>query len=100
HVPPDHLLQPRFVDRYFASTKLLDFLLVNIDTDDVVAHVGQTSAGNKTDVPGAGHANAFHSLCAPDRIMRVLNSARVGCHLAPTDQTFVGTATASAAPSA
>src|SRR5438876_7864223 len=48
----DHFLETGFVNRYFASLQRFDFPRVVIDADNVVAHVGEASAGDKTDVTG------------------------------------------------
>lgn len=57
----DHFLETGFVDRHFASLQRFDFPRVVIDADNVVAHVGEASAGDKTNVTGTNdgkiHAN-------------------------------------------
>src|SRR5690606_4198760 len=57
HVAGQNCLQPWLVDRHFATFQLRDLLLDPIDTDDVVAEVGQADSRYQTDVAGSDHRN-------------------------------------------
>ena len=65
----DHFLETGFVDRHFASLQRFDFPRVVIDADNVVAHVGEASAGDKTDVTGTNDGK-IHASEAAQRLSR------------------------------
>lgn len=65
----DHFLETGFVDRHFTSLQRFDFPRVVIDADNVVAHVGEASAGDKTDVTGANDGK-IHANEATQRVSR------------------------------
>jgi len=65
----DHFLETGFVNRYFASLQRFDFPRVVIDADNVVAHVGEASAGDKTDVTGTNDGK-IHASEAAQRVSR------------------------------
>ena len=48
----DDILQPRFVDRNATRQQCRDLGFVLVDADDPVPHLGETGAGDKTDVAG------------------------------------------------
>ena len=60
-VPRDQLRQPRLVDRRLAAQQPLDLLPVAIDAHDVVARLGQASAGDQPHVAGSDNGE-FHVL--------------------------------------
>src|SRR6202040_1780319 len=68
-VAMDHFLETGFVDRHFASLQCFDFPRVVIDADNVVAHVGEASAGDKTDVTGTDDGK-IHVNEATQRVSR------------------------------
>src|SRR5512146_3020011 len=53
--------KPRFVNRYLTSFQLFDFFGVVIDTDNVVPHVGETSARHQPNVSGADNRDIHQS---------------------------------------
>ena len=55
-VAVDEFLQAGLVDRDLAGLQRIDFALVVIDADDVMADFRETSAGNKADVAGTNDA--------------------------------------------
>ena len=59
----DHLGEAGLVDRNLALVEAVDFLLVDVDAGDVVAAVGETSAGDESDVSGANDCD-FHGYLA------------------------------------
>ena len=65
----DHFLETGFVDRHFASLQRFDFPRVVIDADNVVADVGEASAGDKTDVTGTNDGK-IHANEATQRVSR------------------------------
>lgn len=65
----DHFLETRLVDWHFASLQGFDFPRVVIDADNVVAHVGEASAGDKTDVTGT-YDGKIHTNEATQRVSR------------------------------
>src|ERR1700732_831900 len=65
----DHFLETRLVDWHFAGLQGFDFPRVVIDADNVVAHVGEASAGDKTDVTGTNDGK-IHTNEATQRVSR------------------------------
>jgi hypothetical protein len=65
----DHFLETGFVDRHFTSLQRFDFPRVVINADNVVAHVGEASAGDKTDVTGTNDGK-IHANEATQRVNR------------------------------
>src|SRR5258708_35869827 len=68
-VAMDHFLETGCVDRQFTSLQRFDFPRVVIDADNVVAHVGEASAGDKTDVTGTNDGK-IHANEATQRVSR------------------------------
>src|SRR2546430_17317658 len=68
-VAMDHFLETGFVNRHFASLQRFDFPRVVIDADNVVAHVGEASAGDNTDVTGTNDGK-IHASEAAQRVSR------------------------------
>jgi hypothetical protein len=58
-IAADHVLQARFVDRNAAFLKDADLLRIDVQTEDVIAHFGQTGTTDQTDITGADNSN-FH----------------------------------------
>jgi len=57
----DHLFQTRLMDRDAAAVEDLDLALVDIETEHVVAHFRQASAGDQADLAGADNGD-FHEM--------------------------------------
>ncbi len=55
----DHLLQAGLVDRNHALLERLDFLLVDVHADDLIARVGEARALHQTDVASTDNRE-FH----------------------------------------
>ncbi len=55
----DEFFEARLVDRNLARRKHVDLALVVINTNDIVADLGETSAADKTNIPGTNNAD-FH----------------------------------------
>jgi len=49
----DHGIEAGLVDGHLAGFEHLDLAFIDIDTDDMVAGIGQASAGNQAHVAGA-----------------------------------------------
>ncbi|MPN47360.1 hypothetical protein SDC9_194962 [bioreactor metagenome] len=58
-IAADHVLQARFVDRNAAFLKDADLLRIDVQTEDIIAHFGQTGTTDQTDITGADNSN-FH----------------------------------------
>ena len=63
-VVADDVVQARFVNGNFTVVKHVDFALVDIDADNFVADIGETCAGNQSDVAGSENGN-FHATTLP-----------------------------------
>ena len=59
NVAADHVLQAGFEDRDAACFEDADLLGIDIETEDIIAHLGQTGAADQTDVTGADDGD-FH----------------------------------------
>ena len=57
----DQRIQPGLVDRNLAAVQPLDLAGIDIDTDDMVARIRQTGAGDQADVAGAENRDAHLS---------------------------------------
>ena len=55
----NHVLQARFVDRNTAFLKDADLFRIDVQTQDVIADLGQTGTTDQTDITGADNSN-FH----------------------------------------
>ena len=56
NVAMDQVFQARFVNGNLAGLKHLDFPLVVVDADDVMAHFRETRTGDQTDISRANDA--------------------------------------------
>ncbi len=56
---PASFRKPRFVNRQFTAIEPVDFRLIDIDANDVVAAIRQTGAGDETDI-ARSHDRNFH----------------------------------------
>ena len=61
----DVSLEARLVDRYLAFIQASNLVLVDVVTDDVVAHFGHAGTGNKADIAGTEDGQ-FHCEENPD----------------------------------
>ena len=57
-----HGLEARFEDGHFAAFQGGNGLGINVHTDDVIAHLGETGTGYESDVAGAKHGDLHASL--------------------------------------
>ena len=62
HVAVDQVLEARLVNRDFTALEHVDFALVVIDANDVVANFREASARDETDISGTNDAEIHKGL--------------------------------------
>ena len=60
-VGEDQLAQARLIDRDATFAQTIDFGLVNLDTNHLMAEIGETSPRDKPDIAGADHHDAHQA---------------------------------------
>ena len=76
NIAVDDFLKARLVDRDFAGLQRFHFSRVVIDADDVMADVGETSAGHQTDVTGTDDGNIHGKMRRADQPLREKKRAK------------------------
>ena len=56
-VARDQVVEARLVNRDLASVERIDLALVEVATDDVIAHVGKAGARDQPNIPGTNYAD-------------------------------------------
>ncbi len=76
NVALDELLQSRLVDGHDALLEFLDFLFVNVQTDHLVAQVGEACACYQTHVSRSDNTDTAHPLASSLRDCKRIASRR------------------------
>ena len=64
-VTPDHLLQPGLVDGHDPPFEPFDPFLVDVQTDDPIAQIGQARPGHQANVTDANYGDLLHRTIPP-----------------------------------